>query len=384
MPSQRPAAIRLLIAHFEPLEDPRVQRTRLHPLENILVMAITAAICGADSFEHVALFAEGNAEWFAEFLDLTHGTPSADTFLRVFSALDREAFAACFGAWVDSLAQSLRGEVVAIDGKALQRALGKARGAKPLHLLHVWATRQQLLLGQKAVPGAPGEPVAIPGVLELLDLRGALVTTDANGCTTAVTRAVRDGEADYALTLKGNRGPQHAFAKRQFAAAAQGGFEGLPSYQEEDKAHGRLEVRRAVALPAAGMPGEANWADVASITLVERERQQVGKRKKSVERVYILSSLKPAEVERIAKAARAHWGVENGLHWSLDVSFREDSHAIRDLNAAENLALVNRMALMMLKREQSRKRVSIAGKRKLAGWKRDYLLTVLSAGIADI
>jgi predicted transposase YbfD/YdcC len=274
--------------------------------------------------------------------------------------------------------------VVAVDGKALQRALTKARGARALHLLHVWATRQQLLLGQKAVKGAPNEPVAIPEVLELLDLRGALVTTDANGCTTSVARAVRDGEADYALTLKGNRGPQHAFAKRQFLAAAKEGLEGLPSYGEEDKAHGRLEVRRAWSLPADGMPGEENWADVASITLLERERQQVGKRRRSVERTYILSSLKPEEVERIAKAARAHWGVENGLHWSLDVSFREDSHVIRDLNAAENLALVNRMALMMLKRAPSRRKISIVGKRKLAGWNRDYLLSVLSAGIAAV
>jgi predicted transposase YbfD/YdcC len=243
-----------------------------------------------------------------------------------------------------------------------------------LHLLHAWAVGQHLLLGQQRVDGAPGEVAAIPELLRRLKIEGAIVTTDANGCTKAVTSAVREAKADYVLALKGNRGPLHAKVKALFAVAEERKFRKVATHRSRTKAHGRTEQRvvRALLLPEGSAPG---WCDLKTVVMIDRTRQVAGKT--TTERHYYIASLEP-DVEKLAHTIRAHWGIENNLHWMLDVAFDEDSRRIRDERSAENYALISRIALMMLKR--SPERLSVNLKRKKAGWERDYMSRLLVSG----
>jgi len=382
------AAVELILEHFGTLEDPRVERTRRHPLCNILVMALCGAISGADGWEDLQLFAEAKADFFATFLDMPHGTPCADTFRRVFSALHPVRFEACFRAWVGALSEELGGQVVAIDGKAVRGALEKVGGrTTPLHLLHAWATEQNLLLGQQAVEGAPGEVRAIPALIRLLEIKGATVTTDANGCTAEVAAACVEAGANYALALKGNRGALHEHVQALFSSTHPGAPPppGASFHSEVHEAHGRIETRHVWALPLEHWPLKTErWPQAQTVVLIQRERASVaqGAAAPAVERHYYLSNLSP-EAEMLARTIRAHWGVENGLHWCLDVGFGEDRRRIRDREGAQNFALLARIALTLLKRETSLRR-GIAGKRKQAGWVDAYLLRVLSAGIPQL
>jgi predicted transposase YbfD/YdcC len=379
--SRQPPVVDLITVQFSSLEDPRIERTKRHPLVNVLTMALIGAICGADGWEALADFAEERAEWYEEFLDMPHGTPSADTFRRVFCALDPQHFAELFRRWVASLANKLAGEVVAVDGKALRSAVAHAGDTTPVHLLHVFATQQQLLLAQRNVGNAPGEVRAIPELLELLDLRGAVVTVDANGCTAAVTDAVRAKQADYFVCIKGNRGPLHAFVAAVFEESEAKKFRGVSVAQSEEVGHGRNESRTVRALPLKAWPtGDAQWTDVNTAVMIDRTRQSDGY--SSRERHYYITSLTP-DAEHIAKVARGHWSVENQLHWQLDVSFGEDSWRMRDRNGVENFGTVARFALALLKRESTKKR-GIAAKRRIAGWSNRYLMLVLAGGISDV
>jgi predicted transposase YbfD/YdcC len=278
-------------------------------------------------------------------------------------------------AWIGKVSESFAGEVIAVDGKSLKAAIDKAGSTTPLHMLHAWAVRQHLLLGQQQVQGAPGEVAAIPELLKRLQIAGAIVTTDANGCTKAVTGAIRESRADYVLALKGNRGPLHAQVKESFAASEREGFQNVPTNQSETRAHGRIERRTVRALPAP-QGTSAEWRDLKRVVMVDRTREIAGK--VTSERHYYITSLE-ADVEKLAVAIRAHWGIENNLHWMLDVAFDEDSRRIRDKRAAENYALVSRLALMMLKR--STERGSIRIKRKKAGWTSDYMTQLLAHGL---
>jgi predicted transposase YbfD/YdcC len=371
-----------MLAYFSGLEDPRIDRTKLHPLQNIIVMALCGAICGADGWEDFELFAESRASWFETFLEMPNGTPSADTFRRVFAALDPTEFERRFRAWVRTFAGDLDGKVVAIDGKTLRGAVESASKDSALHLLHIWATEQQVLLAHCAVDGAPGEVQGIPALLELIDIKGAIVTADANGCTASVTKAIREREADYVLALKGNRGLLHHHVAEQFAAAAARDYRGVPEHFTEDVAHGRLEQRivRTLTLDELPANSRAEWVDLRTIVQIERVRIVDGKT--SAERQYYVSSL-PPDPERVAHAARSHWSVENQLHWCLDVGFDEDDSRIRDQRAATNIATIARFALSMIKRESTLKR-GVKAKRKNAGWDNSYLLRILSVGIAGL
>jgi predicted transposase YbfD/YdcC len=377
-----PRAVELILKHFEKLEDPRVERTKKHPLENLLVMALCGSICGADGWEDLALFAQARAEWFGGFLDLSNGVPSADTFRRVFSALEPRCFEACFRRWVAALCQGLAGQVVAMDGKAVRGALRQVQGAlKPLHLLHAWAAEQQLLLAQLPVEGAPGEVRALPELIQALNLAGAVVTVDANGCTEAVARACHEAKADYVLALKGNRGPQRDYVRSLFAPLLRQRRRALRELLapadscalSREKQHGRHERRWAWAFEPQSWP--FCWPGLRSAVLLRRERSGGGARRKVEWHLYV-SSL-PADAERLAEVIRTHWSVENGLHWVLDVGFGEDRRRIRDAAGAENFALISRIALTLLKGETSAK-AGIALKRKKAGWDSAYLLRVLS------
>lgn len=239
---QPPQSLKLVVEHFKPLKDPRIDRTKLHPLENILVMTLSASISGAEGWDEIARFAEAREEWYATFLDMPGGTPSADTFRRLFERLSPVKFEECFRSWVDALAEEFAGEVIAIDGKTLRGAVDKAGKKTQLHMVHVWATTQNLLLAQKAVEGgASGEMAAIPKLLKVLDLEGAIVTTDANSCTAAVTRAIIENKADYVLAVKGNRGRFYDHVVNAFAGREQ--FAADFKHTTFDEGHGRKETR---------------------------------------------------------------------------------------------------------------------------------------------
>lgn len=377
-----PGPILLLFEHFTDLQDPRIERTKVYSLQTIVVIAVCAVICGADGWDDIALFGRSRASFFRRLLGLRGHTPCADTFRRVFERLSPSTFEQCFRRWVHALGRTFESDVLACDGKSVKRAVDAARPTVPLHLMHIWSTKQGLLVGQRAVPGAPGEVAGLLDMLALLDLQGATLTADANSCTAKVTKAVHEAKGDYVLCLKGNRSTLHQFAKQCFAQAQAQGFADVQTFEEHNRGHGRREHRLVRAMAPHKWPVAKNsqWTALSSLVQVERTRQLGAK--STTEQSYYLSSLAP-EPQRLAQAIRAHWQVENQLHWTLDVTFGEDDRRIRDATSAQNLAMVARLALCLLKRESSQK-LSIAQKRKNAGWLDDYLAKVLCAGLAPV
>lgn len=377
----KPPALDTLLTAFSEIPDPRVERTRAHPLVNILVMALLGAISGADGWEALEIFADRRADLFKKFLAMPKGTPSADTFRRVFEALDPKAFQDAFRRWLQPLLENLEGQTIALDGKALRGALAHAAGqGGAFHLMHVWATEQRLLLGQKAVAGAPGEVAAAIELLKLLDLTGATVTADANSCTAEVTATVRAAGAHYVLALKGNRGALHRHVQKRFAEAQRAGYPRQKVAESRDDAHGRSEVRIVRAMPIGELPRamKAPWADLKTIVQVDRLRSTDHV---SVQRAYYVTS-HVDEPRALARRIRDHWSIENQLHHCLDVSFNEDRRRIRDENGAQNFALVTRYALSILKRDPTK--MSVAMKRRAAAWGDTYALEVLSHGIPQV
>lgn len=376
MATQRPPrSLGLVMESFKTLKDPRIDRTKRHPLLNVLVMALCACICGAEGWDEIALFSRGRRRWFASFLDLSGKTPSADTFRRVFERLEPAKFEECFSRWVAALATDFSGEVVAIDGKTLRGLVEQAGKQTQLHMVHVWASKQQLLLRQQAVNGASGEMAAIPELLRLLDLQGAVITTDANSCTAPVTRAIMESGAEYVLAVKGNRGRFY-----EHVIAAFKGQTPVTTHGEITEGHGRKETRIVSVLEPADWPwktkNNGEWAGLRTAVRVERTREVIGAM--SRETHYFVSSLAP-DAKRVANAVRTHWSIENNLHWVLDVAFADDKRRTRDARAAENLAIVSRIAFTLIKREPTRK-LGVAASRKQAGWDTDYLARVLTSG----
>jgi predicted transposase YbfD/YdcC len=370
-----------LLEAFVEVSDPRIDRRKFHPLVNVLTIALFGAICGADGWEALALYAEMHAEFFATFLKMPEGTPSADTFRRVFEALDPMAFQDAFRRWLQPFMENLEGQSIALDGKALRGAMARsaARGGA-FHLMHVWAVEQRLLLGQKAVAGAPGEIQAAIELLQLMDIKGTTVTADANSCTAAMSTAVRQAGADYVLALKGNRGALHRHVENLFEAAAKNNFRGVRLFESDDAAHGRVEYRAVRALPIGDLPPNiaTSWSDLNTAVMVERVRVADAV---TVERAYYVTSHAP-NPKLLAAKIRGHWSIENQLHHCLDVTFAEDRCRIHDANGAQNFALITRYALSMLKREPTK--MSVAMKRRKATWSPAYVLDVLSSGFPQI
>jgi predicted transposase YbfD/YdcC len=376
-----PRALWLVIEHFGELKDPRIDRTKRHPLANVLVMSLCGAIAGAETWDDLERFCEAREDWFGTFLDVSGGTPSADTFRRVFERLAPSQFGECFRNWVAALAVDFRGEVVAIDGKTLRGQVEKAGKKTQLHLVHVWATEQRLLLGQKAVDGASGEMAAIPELLQRLDLEGAIITTDAASCTAPVTRAIVEAKADYVLAVKGNRGRFYDHVVGAFAGRER--FAKAHRHEWHDEGHGRREKRVVSVLEPKDWPWETKkngaWAGLRTAVRIERTREVIGEETNA--EVHFFVSTLPPNAKRIGEAIRAHWGVENHLHWQLDVAFADDRRRVRDARSAENLATVSRLALMLLKHAPARiaKKASIRGSRKLAAWDNRFLAQVLTS-----
>ncbi len=367
--------------HFASLKDPRVDRTKLHPLLNVIVIALLGVTCGAEGWDDLQDWGEAKRSWLATFLDMPNGVPKADTFRRVFEALRPAAFATCMSAWIKGLAAPLGGQVVAFDGKALRGALARSFERTSLHMVHAWACEQRLLLGIEQVEGAPEEGAAIRRLLETLELREAIVTVDAGNASKANVDAIIEHDADYVVTIKGNRAAAHATLQAFFKDAEAKAFEGVAVRKQTttERGHGRHELRQIWVVAASVLPTlQTRWTGLRSVVMVRRTRVH-GDGRVEVETHYYASSLAP-RVRLIAKAIRTHWGVENGLHWILDVQLREDSCPIRHEAGAANFALLRRIAVMLLKRDTTSKR-GVRAKQKNAGWDHDFLLHVITCGM---
>jgi predicted transposase YbfD/YdcC len=366
-----------LAHHFAGLTDPRIDRSKLHDLLDIVAIAICAVTAGAETWDDIEDFGEAKHDWLKTFLALPNGIPSHDTFRRLFERLDPGEFQRCFLRWIEALHEATERQVIAIDGKTLRRSFDRAKGQSALHLVHAWATANHLLLGQVAVDGKSNEITAIPKLLRLLEISGAIVTIDAMGCQKEIARTIRERKADYLLALKGNHEHLYGQVKAFWEEAYRRGFKGygaMTYHRQWNEGHGRFEARRCWATSdLSWLEGREDWPDLRTVVFVESERF-VGD-SLTVEERYYLSSL-PADAKLLNEAARSHWAVENSLHWVLDVTFQEDSSRIKKENAPENFGLLRRLALCLLKEETTSKR-SIKGKRLRASWDEGYLARVL-------
>lgn len=374
-----------LIEHLSTIKDPRVNRTRDHELIDILVIAVCALLCRAETFNDMEDFGKAKHDWFKTFLSLPNGIPSHDTFNRVFQMLDPAEFLEAFLSWTQGVRQAVPDEIVAMDGKALRRAL--TANKNPRYIVSAWAGENGLVLGQLKVDEKSNEITAVPQLLRVLELNGCIVTLDAMGCQKNIAREIKEADAEYVLALKGNQDSIHREVKeflddavaesktwRPNGAQPEVQAARLATKKVVEKDHGRLEAREYYQSAELGwFADRTKWDGLQSVGLVESTREINGK--VSVERRYYISSL-PLDIERFARAVRGHWGIENRLHWVLDVQLGEDQSRARSGYAAENLATLRRLAMNLLKSEKTKKR-GIRGKQNNASWDHAYLLKLL-------
>ena len=355
---------------FTNLEDPRVDRTKVHLLEDIIFITIAAVICGAETWNDIENYGNSKKSWLKQYLELPNGIPSHDTFNRFFSALDPGHLESCFLDWVKSITKLTEGEVVSVDGKTLRGS--RDTGSKSIvHMVSAWANVNQLSLGQVKVDDKSNEITAIPKLLKVLAIKGCIVTIDAMGCQTAIAEKIIEKKADYILAVKGNQG------------SLEGGIldtikleKPVDSWEDTDFGHGRIETRNcSVYTDFSHIENSKRWKELKCIVKVDAKRYiKSSGQEQSETRLYI-SSLTP-NAEKIGKSIREHWGIENSLHWVLDVAFGEDKSRKRDGYAAQNFSVINRIALNLIKNEKTKKR-SVKGKRLDAGWDNEYLIKIL-------
>ena len=362
---------------FENLTDPRVDRTKQHRLIDMVVIALCATLAGADSWVDVVRFGRSKESWLRGFLALPYGIPSHDTFGRVLGRLDTAEFLACLEGWLKSWRGDLAGKTVSIDGKTLRGSFDKATGKSALHLVTAWASDARLVLGQVATDQKSNEITAIPLLLDLIEIAGAVVTIDAMGCQKAIAAKVRKRGADYVLALKDNQPTLHAEVSDCFEKLLNGTANDakLRRHVEVERSHGRDERREYAIFPAPlTLTGRSDWADLQSIGMVTRIRTVNGV--ETGETSYYLLSL-PPKVKPFAKSARQHWGIENCQHWTLDVTFSEDKSRIRKGNGPHIAGIFRRLALSIPQQDTTVKE-NIRGKRKLAGWDLATLQSILT------
>ena len=370
------------LSQFADLTDPRGKQGVEHPLLSIVMIAILGVIGGATGWEDIQTYGESHAAWLGTFLSLPAGIPSADTYRRVFERLDPQALERCFLGWVDQIVEATGAQVIPIDGKTLKGSYDRTSGRKALHVVSAWASEHRLLLGQVKVESKTNEITAIPSLLELLDIRGSIITLDAIGTQVAVARQIQAQGGDYLLALKANHPTLYAQVTAWFEQAVTTQFAGIEhGYDQRVEAgHHRREHRQVWVVPVSEL-GDLHqidqWAGVQTIVMVKRVRRLWNQT--TVETMFYLCSL-PCDVGRIAHAIRAHWGIENQLHWVLDVTFGEDACRIRSGHGPENFALLRRLAISVLNQETSKKR-SLRQKSKRAAMSPDYMLTVLTAAL---
>ena len=365
-----------LIDCLAQIDDPRVDRTKDHKLIDVLVIAICAVICGAEGWTDCEEFGKCKESWFRSFLELENGIPSHDTFGRVFAALDPKQFQACFTEWVGGFIRDGGVDHIALDGKTLRRSGSVSAGKKAIHMVSAYAHAGGLVLAQSKVDDKSNEITALPEVLRRLELSGALVSIDAMGCQKEIARQITGQGGDYALSLKGNQGKLAKDVEHHFVCAERDGFALLEhdTHTTVDGDHGRVETRRYDVIGDAGwLDAKKEWGGLSAVGRVVAKR--VGPEGASCETRYFLLSRK-LSAEAFGRAVRGHWGIENSLHWLLDVAFDEDHCRIRKGYAAENFVALRHMALNLLKQGKRVKR-GIKTRRKVAGWNESYLLELL-------
>jgi predicted transposase YbfD/YdcC len=370
-----------ILRAFAALKDPRVNRTKKHSLGDILTLALCAILCGADGWTQVAQFGRCKIKWFRIFLDLPNGIPSHDTFGRVFAALDPQAFEECFLKWIAGLATASGGRLIALDGKTIRRSLDVANGKAAIHLVSAWCAANHLVLGQVATDAKSNEITAIPQLLKLLDVADAVVTIDAAGCQKKIVEQIVDRGGHYLLQLKGNQGGLHQETVLLFDQCLTDDCHGVAytTARTLDKGHGRIEARQIWATAEVNWFAEKDqWKNLRTLIRVQA-RRTVGA-ETSTEYRYYITDLPADDPAGLLAYIRGHWGVENNLHWCLDLAFREDERRIRQGHAAENFSRLSRIALNLLQAETTLKG-GIKTKRLCCGWDHDYLLKVITGGI---
>jgi len=364
--------------HFSVLPDPRINRTKKHLLVDILFIAVCTVICGGEGFTDMEIFGESKEDWLRKYLELPYGIPSHDTFRRVFSILDPLLFGECFTKWSQALHEATNGEVIALDGKSIRHSFDTFSGQPALHMVSAWASENGLALGQVRVDDKSNEITAIPRLLEMIDVKGRIITTDAMGCQRDVAKRIIDKKGDYVFCLKGNQESLHDDVRYFFDECKAANYKDVEhSYFESvEKDHGRIEIRRFWIVEEDAivwLDRSDQWPGLASIAAVESERRIRGKT--TIETRYFISSLS-GKAEKLANATREHWAIENSQHYVLDVTFNEDKSRIRKDNAPENLVISRRIALNMVKKEHTRKG-SVRSRVKTAGWDNSYLEQIL-------
>jgi predicted transposase YbfD/YdcC len=366
--------------HFAKVKDPRIDRTKRHKLLDILIIAICGVICGADSWVDIELFGKTKLEWLRTFLKLPNGIPSHDTFGRVFGAINPEEFENSFMEWVQAINELTQGQVIAIDGKQLRGSQDSETGQAAIYMVSAWATENQLVLGQRKVDEKSNEITAIPKLLKLLEIAGCIVTIDAIGTQTKIAKAIIDRGGDYLLAVKENQGNLYEDIHDLFEDDQQYNFEGAPyNYAKTvNKDHGRIEIRQCWTISdleyLANIRDRERWQALKTLAMITSERRIGGETE--IETRYFITSLQ-SDAQKILKVKRSHWGIENRLHWELDIAFNEDHSRVRKDNAPQNFAVLRHMALNLLKQEKTAKG-GIKAKRLQCGWNVDYLLKVLA------
>lgn len=384
-------ASRGLFACFAELEDPRMERTRAHRLDDMLAIAILAVISGAQGPTHMADFARQKIDWLKTFLHLPNGAPSHDTFGRVLAMLDPDAFEQCLLTWINALVDSTGQQALHIDGKTLRNSFDSASQTAAVHMISVWSSKAQATLAQISTDQKSNEITAIPRLLDLITLHGAVVTIDAMGCQRDIAEKIIKDRGDYILAVKDNQSSLHEEIKLLFDEALAHDFEGMSydRYEHTEKGHGRIETRRVwVTRDVDWLRAGGKWKGLRSVVCVESVRQVLdpagGAARSSTQRRYFISSLdhrnRAHTAAYFAQTIRAHWGVENQLHWSLDVTFREDACRLNQGHAAENFSRLCRTALNLLKQEKASK-LSLPRKRLKASWDTTYALQILGLTI---
>jgi len=371
-----------IVTHFEKVTDPRVNRGNNHPLLDLIFMALTGQLCGCNDWASIARFVQDKKSWFEKYLEMPFGVPSDDTFRRVFARLDTAQFLLAMHQWVDVFAGSLRGQGVAIDGKVLRGSFDKASNESALHTITAFATATRITLRQATVDDKSNEIPAVPEMLKLLDLNGAIVSLDAMHCQTATAAAIVDAKADYILAVKNNQPKLFAFLHDLFEEAMEEDSKTRTyRYVECDKGHGRKERREYITIKAPTCPELVKWVNLSSITMTYRTstEKRSGKQRENV--MFYISSCEP-KVKSLAKNIRGHWKIENSSHYILDVAFTEDSSRIRKGSGPEVAACLRRMAANILQLDTTIND-NIRGKRMRLGWSEQKLDQLYAAFLAN-
>lgn len=369
-------SVSTIAKYFGKLEDPRIDRTKLHLLSDILTIAICAVICDADGWIDVENYGVAKHAWLTTFLPLPNGIPSHDTFGRVFARIDPHQFQACFIRWMREIYRVTHGEVVPIDGKTLRHSFDTELGLSPIHMVSAWATSNRLVLGQLKVDDKSNEITAIPELLKMLDIAGCIVTIDAIGCQKSIARQIIEQHGDYVLALKANQETLYTDVRALLDDLIANGDATLDYYETSEENHGRIELRRYWTTSKVDtLRTRDAWHNLQTVGLVEAERS--GNGETTQERRYYILSL-PNNAKTFGNAVRSHWQIENVVHWVLDIAFREDECRIRMGHGPENFAVLRHIALNLL-RQETTFQGSIKSKRHRAGWNDSYLKMVLNA-----